>query len=178
MTAGLDGRSRAGRQSPADGHKRHALVDTEGRGLVLQTHPASVQDRDGAPPLLKAFRTLDHFPERASADRVATATHIVVKTVRKSCESDRLRRAPAALALGRPVGFAGRRLAWTRHNRCPAKDFEATVAAPSAGTQPTFHLSGVDSPASRLQLRTRISRGEFDAFALSLRRSASLSYGG
>jgi transposase len=30
-----------------NGRKRHALVDTDGRGLVLEPHPASVQDRDG-----------------------------------------------------------------------------------------------------------------------------------
>ena len=29
------------------GRKRHALVDTDGRGLVLEAHPASIQDRDG-----------------------------------------------------------------------------------------------------------------------------------
>jgi hypothetical protein len=31
-----------------NGRKRHALVDTDGRGLVLQVHQAAVQDRDGA----------------------------------------------------------------------------------------------------------------------------------
>ena len=31
-----------------NGRKRHALVDTDGRGLVLEPHPASVQDRDAA----------------------------------------------------------------------------------------------------------------------------------
>jgi transposase len=30
-----------------NGRKRHALVDTEGRGLVLEPHPATIQDRDG-----------------------------------------------------------------------------------------------------------------------------------
>ena len=30
-----------------NGRKRHALVDTDGRGLVLEPHPASIQDRDG-----------------------------------------------------------------------------------------------------------------------------------
>jgi transposase len=30
------------------GRKRHAMVDTDGRALTLQVHPASVQDRDGA----------------------------------------------------------------------------------------------------------------------------------
>jgi transposase len=32
------------------GRKRHAMVDTNGRTLVLQVHPASVQDCDGAVP--------------------------------------------------------------------------------------------------------------------------------
>ena len=40
------------------GRKRHALVDTEGRGLVLEPHPASVQDRDGGGPLLRASRRI------------------------------------------------------------------------------------------------------------------------
>ena len=31
-----------------NGRKRHALVDTDGRGLVLEPHPASIQDRDSA----------------------------------------------------------------------------------------------------------------------------------
>jgi transposase len=35
-----------------NGRKRHALVDTDGRGLVLEPHPASVQDRDGGGSLL------------------------------------------------------------------------------------------------------------------------------
>lgn len=36
------------------GRKRHAMVDTDGRALVLHFHPGSVQDRHGAPPLLRA----------------------------------------------------------------------------------------------------------------------------
>jgi hypothetical protein len=35
------------------GRKRHALVDTDGRGLLLQPHPASIQDRDAGGPLRK-----------------------------------------------------------------------------------------------------------------------------
>ena len=38
------------------GRKRRALVDADGRGLVLVAHPASVQDRDGARLLLAASR--------------------------------------------------------------------------------------------------------------------------
>jgi len=50
------------------GRKRHAMVDTDGRALVLQTHPASVQDRDGAVPLLQASRSSFPFVERVFAD--------------------------------------------------------------------------------------------------------------
>jgi hypothetical protein len=32
------------------------MVDTDGRLLVAQIHPADVQDRDGAVPMLKASR--------------------------------------------------------------------------------------------------------------------------
>ncbi len=38
------------------GRKRHAMVDTDCRALKLQAHAASIQDRDGAGPLLRASR--------------------------------------------------------------------------------------------------------------------------
>src|SRR5829696_3590855 len=50
------------------GRKRHAMVDTDGRGLVLHAHPGSVQDRDEAPPLLRASRRRWPFVELAFAD--------------------------------------------------------------------------------------------------------------
>ena len=49
------------------GRKRHAMVDTDGRALVLQSHPADVQDRDGAIPLLKASRRRFPFVKLAYA---------------------------------------------------------------------------------------------------------------
>lgn len=64
------------------GRKRHAMVDTDGRALELIAHPADVQDRDGAVPLLKWSRQRHPFVERAYADsaynspRVAEATSI------------------------------------------------------------------------------------------------------
>jgi putative transposase len=72
-----------------NGRKRHAMVDTDGRGVMLQVHPASVQDRDGAIPLLRASRGLLPFIERVFADsayaaeRVANATSIIIEIVRK-----------------------------------------------------------------------------------------------
>src|SRR6202163_2296204 len=72
-----------------NGRKRHALVDTDGRGLVLEPHPASVQDRDGGGPLLRASRGAFPFIKKVFADsgyagdRVAKATVIAVEIVRK-----------------------------------------------------------------------------------------------
>lgn len=114
-----------------NGRKRHALVDTDGRGLVLEPHPASLQDRDGGGPLLQSSRLLYPFIERVFADsaysheRVTQATIIVVEIVRK---------------LPDQVGFAvlprrwvvERFFAWISRNRRLAKDFEATVASARA----------------------------------------------
>jgi hypothetical protein len=71
------------------GRKRHAMVDTNGRALELLVHPADVQDRDGAVPLLKMSRGRHPFVELAYADsaynspRVADATSISIEIVRK-----------------------------------------------------------------------------------------------
>ena len=73
-----------------NGRKRHALVDTDGRGLVLEPHPASVQDRDGGGPLLRISRRIFPFIQRVFADggyageKVANATLIAVEIVRKN----------------------------------------------------------------------------------------------
>lgn len=113
------------------GRKRHALVDTDGRGLILFPHPASIQDRDGAGPLLAASRP--HFPfiEKVFADagyqgpRVANATAIAVEIIRRQ---------PGQ------VGFAvqprrwvvERFFAWINRNRRLWKDAEATIASATA----------------------------------------------
>jgi len=109
-----------------NGRKRHALVDTDGRGLVLEPHPANIQDRDGGGPLLRASRRIFPFIERVFADsgyageKVAKATLIAVEIVRKNPDQ---------------VGFAvqprrwvvERFFAWIGRNRRLAKDFEATI---------------------------------------------------
>jgi len=110
------------------GRKRHALVDTDGRALVLQAHPASVQDRDGAVPLLQASRSsfpfVDHvFADAAyAAERVANATRIVVEIVRKLPDQVGFVVAPRRWVVERFF-------AWINRNRRLAKDFEATIAS-------------------------------------------------
>jgi putative transposase len=114
-----------------NGRKRHAMVDTDGRPLKLQVHPACVQDRDGAIPLLKASRCRFPFVELAFADsayaaqRVEDATRIAIQIVRK---------------IPNQVGFevhprrwvVERCFAWLNRNRRLAKDFEATVESATA----------------------------------------------
>lgn len=58
------------------GRKRHAMVDTDGRPLVIQVHPASVQDRDGAVLLLKASRRSFPFVELGFADTAYAAQRV------------------------------------------------------------------------------------------------------
>ena len=108
------------------GRKRHALVDSDGRGLLLEPHPADIQDRDGGAALLSVSRGSFPFIEKVFADSgyagetVAQATVIAVEIVRKSPDQ---------------VGFAvqprrwvvERFFAWINRNRRLAKDFEATI---------------------------------------------------
>ena len=113
------------------GRKRHAMVDTDGRALMLQVHSADLQDRDGAVPLLKASRRRFPFIALAFADtayaaeRVSRVTSIAIQIVRK---------------IPGQVGFevhprrwvVERCFAWLNRNRRLAEDFEATVASATA----------------------------------------------
>jgi putative transposase len=114
-----------------NGRKRQALVDTDGRALLLEPHPADIQDRDAGGPLLRASRALFPFIARLFTDtaydheRVITATRILIEIVRK---------------LPDQVGFAvlprrwvvERFFAWIGRNRRLAKDFEASIESARA----------------------------------------------
>ncbi|MFM9846996.1 MAG: IS5 family transposase [Hyphomicrobiaceae bacterium] len=108
------------------GRKRHALVDTDGRGLVLEPHPADIQDRDGGGPLLNLSRRAFPFIEKVFADsgyageRVARATIIAVEIVRKNPDQ-------VGFAVNPRRWVVERFFAWISRNRRLAKDFEATI---------------------------------------------------
>ena len=116
-------RLRRGQEGQGPQAPRHG-----GRGLTLDNHPASIQDRDGAPPLMRGSRCRWPFVQLAfmdsgyAGDRVASATTIRVEIVRKPKDQ---------------VGFAvharrwvvERFFAWIGRNRRLAKDFEATIAS-------------------------------------------------
>jgi len=109
-----------------NGRKRHALVDTDGRGLMLEPHPASIQDRDGGGPLLRASRPIFPFMQRVfadsgySGDKVAKATLIAVEIVRKNPDQ-------IGFAVNPRRWVVERFFAWIGRNRRLAKDFEATI---------------------------------------------------
>src|ERR671932_1924301 len=110
------------------GRKRQVMVDTDGRGLILEVQPADVQDRDGAPFVLRLSRYFFPFIAKAFADSgfagdgPATATCITVEIVRKPADQ---------------VGFVvhprrwvvGRFFAWIGRNRRLWKDPEAALAS-------------------------------------------------
>ena len=50
------------------GRKRQVMVDTDGRGLILEPQPANVQDRDGACVVLRLSRRSFPFIAKAFAD--------------------------------------------------------------------------------------------------------------
>src|SRR5665213_3993251 len=113
------------------GRKRHIVTDTQGRGLVLEPHPAGIQDRDGAGPLLRASRRSFPFIKRVFADggyagdRVASATSIAVEIVRR--EPDQ-----TGFAVQPRRWVVERFFAWINRNRRLAKDFEASIASAKA----------------------------------------------
>jgi putative transposase len=98
---------------------------------VLQVHPADIQDRDGAIPLLRASRKTHPFVELAfadsayNADRVRDATSIVIEVVKKVADQVRFQVLPKRWVVER---FH----AWVNRNRRLAKDFEATIASAQA----------------------------------------------
>ncbi|MBX6321995.1 MAG: IS5 family transposase [Rhodospirillaceae bacterium] len=113
------------------GRKRHAMVDTDGRALVIHAHPADVQDRDGAVPLLRASRKSFPFIALAFADgayaaqRVKGATCIAIEVVKKIADQVGFQVLPRRWVVERFF-------AWINRNRRLAKDFEGTVASAEA----------------------------------------------
>lgn len=117
------------------GRKRHIVTDTQGLVLVVQVHPANIQDVHGAVPLLRALRQLHPELRHVFADRVY-----------------RGRQLPNALAdcgpwsieiVQRPEGVKGfqllprrwvveRTFAWLGRCRRLAKDFEASIESATA----------------------------------------------
>ena len=109
------------------GLKRSDLTDTDGRVLLIEPHPADIQDRDSGGLIIKASRCLYPFITKVYADsgynheRVTKAVEAVsVEIITKIKDQ---------------VGFVvlprrwvvERTFAWLNRNRRLAKDFEVTI---------------------------------------------------
>lgn len=113
------------------GRKRHALVDSDGRALLVEPHAADVQDRDGGGALLQISRSLFPFIRLVWADggynheRVTDATPIRVEIVSKIAGQTGFVVLPRRWVVERFF-------AWINRNRRLAKDVEATIKSAAA----------------------------------------------
>jgi len=89
------------------GRKRQVMVDTDGRALILEPQPANVQDRDGAPLVLRLSRRSFPFIAKAFADMgfagegPANATSNHYRDRSQAARSGRVCRASAPLGGGK-----------------------------------------------------------------------------
>ena len=125
--AGRRSRTRGTGPTRSRAAKRHALVDSDGRALLLEPRPGRHPGtRDAGGPLLQASRPFFAFIECVFADaaydhdRVATATSVLVEIIP---------RPPGQVGFSvLPRRWVVERLfAWIGRNRRLAKDFEATI---------------------------------------------------
>ena len=113
------------------GRKRHALVDTDGRLLIVQVGPANIQDRDAAGPLATASRPRFPFVDLIYADagyqgpRVRKASPVPVEIVKGV-------RGQTTFVVQPRRWVVERTFAWLGRNRRLWKDPEATIASATA----------------------------------------------
>jgi putative transposase len=114
------------------GRKRHLVTDTEGSLLVLQVHPADIQDNHGAVPLLKAARRAFSRLRHIFADRVYRGPKLLnaisdvgrwtIEVVTRTQNVGSFKPEPRRWVIERTFAWFGR-------NRRLAKDFEKTIAS-------------------------------------------------
>ena len=125
------------------GRKRHIITDTNGFLVHAIVHSADIQDRDGAPMVLRdirySFPWLRHvFADGGYAgDKLKTAlTEIGDWTIEVIKRSDRVKPVPSKVEGGFVVlprrWVVERSFAWLNRNRRLAKDFENTIASATA----------------------------------------------
>ena len=117
------------------GRKRHIVTDTLGNLVGLVIHPANVQDRDGAPAVLKSIRArylrLQHvFADGGYAGpklkgRLEKIGKWTIQIVKRSDTAEGFELLPRRWVVERTFAWLGR-------CRRLAKDFEATIASATA----------------------------------------------
>lgn len=117
------------------GRKRHLVTDTEGSLLVVQVHPADIQDNHGAVPLLKAARRAFRRLRHMFADRVYRGPKLLnaisdvgkwtIEVVTRTESVGSFKPEPRRWVIERTFAWFGR-------CRRLAKDFEKTIASAEA----------------------------------------------
>ncbi len=112
------------------GRKRHILTDTIGLVVGAIVHPANIQDRDGAPPLLASVRSAFPWLRHIFADSAYAGDKLkdaLTKVGDWTIEIVKRPDAAKGFVLLPRRWVVERTLAWLNRNRRLAKDFEATV---------------------------------------------------
>nr|WP_295744827.1 IS5 family transposase [uncultured Acidocella sp.] len=117
------------------GRKRHIVTDTLGNLVGLVIHPANVQDRDGAPGVLKSIRKKYPLLKHVFADggyagpklqgRLEKIGKWNIQIVKRSDAAEGFELLPRRWVVERTFAWLGR-------CRRLAKDFEATIASATA----------------------------------------------
>ena len=117
------------------GRKRHLLTDTNGFLVKVVVHPADVQDRDGAPLVLKAARRLYPWLRHVFADGGYAGeklAHAMVGHGVWTLEIVKRSDAARGFVLLPRRWVVERTFAWLNRNRRLAKDFEAAIETATA----------------------------------------------
>ena len=117
------------------GRKRHVLTDTNGFLVKAVVHPADVQDRDGAPAVLKAARRLYPWLRHVFADGAYAGdklAHALAGHGAWTLEIVKRSDTAKGFVLLPRRWVVERTFAWLNRNRRLAKDFEAAIKTATA----------------------------------------------
>jgi transposase len=117
------------------GRKRHILTDTIGLPVGMIVHPANIQDRDGAPPLLESIRAICPWLRHVFADGGYSGDKL--KNALKELGEwtlEIVKRSDTAkgFVLLQRRWVVERTFAWLNRNRRLAKDVEASIESAKA----------------------------------------------
>jgi transposase len=118
------------------GRKRHVLTDTNGLLVAATVHPADIQDRDGAVPLLASIRRPFPWLRHVFADGgyAGTKLQTALAAYGSSWTLEIVKRSDIAqgFELLPRRWVVERSIAWLNRNRRLAKDFEALIETAAA----------------------------------------------
>ena len=112
------------------GRKRHILTDTAGLLVAAIVHAADIQDRDGAPRLLKVLRSAFPWLRHVFADGAYAGGKLqnaLAKLGKWTIEIVKRSDAARGFVVLPRRWVVERTLAWLNRNRRLAKDFEASI---------------------------------------------------